>query len=115
MQHEYSKTIHNVRFINPFSYLSSHLALAVFLTISFRFLADMPAARALPPMRPSATAAAFLPSSVVISSISPVAILAIRMARASTSVGRLWPFGPVGTLHLLLRDRHEPEVIDLAV
>ena len=44
------------------------------MAISFRFSADMPAARALPPIRPSATAAAFLPSSVVISSISPVAV-----------------------------------------
>jgi hypothetical protein len=34
---------------------------AAFLAISDRFLADMPAARALPPMRPSSAAAAFLP------------------------------------------------------
>jgi len=45
-----------------------------FVAISDRFLAVMPAACALPPMRPSATAAAFLPSSVVMSSISSVAI-----------------------------------------
>src|SRR2546430_15947758 len=44
---------------------------AAFLAISDRRLALMPSARALPPMRPSATAAAFLPSSVVRSSISP--------------------------------------------
>ena len=50
---------------------------AAFLAISFRFFADMPAARSLPPCAP---AAAFLPSSVVMSSISPVAILAIMMA-----------------------------------
>src|SRR5882762_9676916 len=53
---------------------------AAFLAISERFLAVIPAARALPPMRPSATAAAFFPSSVVMSSISPVAILAIMTA-----------------------------------
>jgi len=57
----------------------------------------MPAARALPPMRPSATAAAFLPSSVVMSSISPVAILAIMMALPIASAGRFSPLGPRGT------------------
>ena len=74
--------------------VSFHLAFAAFLAISFRFFADMPAARAFPPIRPSATAAAFLPSSVVTSSISPVAILAIMTARAFTSAGRRSPFGP---------------------
>jgi hypothetical protein len=66
--------------------------LAAFLAISLRRLADILSARALPPMRPSATAAAFLPSSVVMSSILPVAILAIRMA----SAGRFSPLGPLG-------------------
>jgi hypothetical protein len=59
----------------------------------------MPAARALPPIRPRATAAAFLPSFVVISSISPVAILPIMTARAFTSAGLRSRFGPsVGLL-----------------
>jgi hypothetical protein len=40
-------------------------------------------------MRPSATAAAFLPSSVVMSSISPVAILAMMTALPMASAGRL--------------------------
>jgi hypothetical protein len=39
-------------------------------------------------MCPSATAAAFFPSSVVTSSTSPVAILAIMTARAFASAGR---------------------------
>src|SRR2546423_3379240 len=56
----------------------------------------MPAALAFPPMRPSATAAAFLPSSVVMSSISPVAILATMMALPITSAGRFSPLGPRG-------------------
>src|SRR5258705_13391629 len=38
-------------------------AFAAFLAISFRRLADMPSARAFPPLRPSATAAGSLPSS----------------------------------------------------
>ena len=63
---------------------------AAFLAISRRLRADMPSARAFPPMRPKATAAAFLPSSVVTSLISPVAILAIMTARV-TSAGRFWP------------------------
>src|SRR5256885_828798 len=75
---------------------------AAFLAISFRFLADMPAARAFPPMRPSATAAAFLPSAVVISSISPAAILAIMTAWALTPAGRFCPLGPVDTAGRLL-------------
>src|SRR4051794_30131998 len=49
-------------------------------------------------MRPSATAAAFLPSSVVTSAISPVAILAIRTALRFVSAWRFSPFGPVGIL-----------------
>ena len=73
-------------------------ALAAFFAISLRFLADMLFARAFPPMRPSATAAAFLPSSVVNSSISPVAILAIITARAFKSAGRRSRFGPLAML-----------------
>ena len=47
---------------------------AAFLAISFRFLADMPAARALPPILPSSSAALFLPSWAGKDfSISPVA------------------------------------------
>ena len=65
-----SKTPCSVRF----SYFP-HRCLAAFLAISDRCLAVIAAARALPPMRPSATAAAFLPSSVVMSSILPMAIL----------------------------------------
>ncbi len=37
-------------------------AFAALLAISFRLLADMPSARAFPPLRPSATAAGSLPS-----------------------------------------------------
>jgi hypothetical protein len=46
-------------------------------------------------MRPSATAAAFLQSSVTASSTSPVAILAIITARAFTSAGWRSPLGPL--------------------
>src|SRR5712691_11452413 len=53
-------------------------------------------------MRPSATAAAFLPSSVVTSSISPVAIRATMTARAFTSAGRFSPLGPRGILFTLV-------------
>src|SRR6476660_10030087 len=70
--------------------------LAAFLAISLRRLADILSARALPPMRPSATAAAFLPSSVVMSAISPVAILAIMTALPIASAGRFSPLGPLG-------------------
>jgi hypothetical protein len=58
--------------------------------MGLRFLADMPAALAFPPMRPSATAAAFLPSSVV-----------------TLSAGLFSPLGPRGIPHLeLLSDKH---------
>src|ERR1700730_8067268 len=77
------------------NYSSPQRALAAFFAICLRFLGLSFLARALPPMRPSATAAAFLPSSVVTSSISPVAILAIMTARALTSAGRRSPFGPL--------------------
>src|SRR6266478_9055934 len=69
--------------------------LAAFLAISLRRLAVMPSARALPPMRPSATAAGFLPSSVVMSSISPVAILAIMTALPMASAGCFSPLVPL--------------------
>src|ERR1700733_14401831 len=73
-----------------------HLEAAAFLAISFRRLAVMPSARAFPPIRPSATAAAFLPSSVSVSSISPVAIRMTWMALPITSAGRFSPLGPRG-------------------
>ena len=79
----------------------SHLALAAFCAISFRLRADIPAARALPPMRPSAAAAAFLPSSVVTSSILPVAIVAIMTARTFTSGGTL-AFRSLGHYHRVM-------------
>ena len=41
-------------------------AFAAVLAISFRRLADIPSARAFPPLRPSATAAGSLPSSGVL-------------------------------------------------
>jgi hypothetical protein len=72
-------------------------ALAAFLAISFRLLADMPLALARPPMRPRATAAAFFPSSVTLSSTSPVAIFA-TMTAALGSAWRFSPFGPRDTL-----------------
>src|ERR1700722_206347 len=84
-------------------YLSFHLDLAAFLAISDRRLALIPSARALPPMRPSATAAAFLPSSVVVCSISPVAIRVTWKALPMTSAGRLSPLGPRGMA--LIEDR----------
>ncbi len=73
---------------------SAHLLAAAFLAISFRRFAVIPFARAFPPIRPSATAAAFLPSSVTLSSISPVAIRATMTARWFASAGRFSPFGP---------------------
>src|ERR1019366_7766851 len=59
-------------------------------------------ARALPPMRPSATAAAFFPSSVTLSSISPVAMRATITARWLASAGGFSPLGPLGTLSLVI-------------
>jgi hypothetical protein len=44
-------------------------------------------------MRPSATAAAFLPSSVVMSSISPVAVRPIMTAALTASAGGFSPLG----------------------
>jgi hypothetical protein len=69
--------------------------LAAFLAISRRRLADIPAARAFPPIRPNATAAAFLPSDSGVgrtSLISPVAILCVP---SRPSRGRLaWSVEP---------------------
>jgi hypothetical protein len=45
-------------------------------------------ARAAPPLRPSATAAAFLPSSVIVSSASPVA----RMTWTALPITSAWRF-----------------------
>jgi hypothetical protein len=74
-------------------------ALAAFFAISLRFLAERPCARALPPFRPSSTAALLFPSSVSPnSSISPVAIRMTVTAFEITSAGRLWPFGVRGML-----------------
>ena len=47
-------------------------------------------------MRPSSTAALFLPSSSISSSISPVAIFITLTAVPITSPGRFWPLGPLG-------------------
>jgi hypothetical protein len=68
---------------------------------SFRYLADMPDARALPPILPSSWAALFLPSSAKKdSSISPVAILMTWTALPVTSAGRRSPLGPRGIIVL---------------
>jgi hypothetical protein len=52
-----------------------HLVAAAFLAISFRLFGDnafaLAGPPALPPLRPSSTAAAFLPSTVVFSPRSP--------------------------------------------
>src|SRR6476661_8719337 len=55
-------------------------------------------------MRPSATAAAFLPSSVVRSSISPVAILPIMTAAPIAAAGRFSPLGPRAIAVLVIHD-----------
>src|ERR1700738_230474 len=87
---------------------------AAFLAISLRRLAVMPAARAFPPMRPNATAAAFLPSSVVMSSISPVAILAIITALPMASAGRFSPLGPLGIMYPSLRRQiRQPPILEV--
>lgn len=69
-----------------------HLLRAAFLAIADRSLAVSFAARAgpplIPPLRPRATAAGFLPSSVLTSSTSPVAIAAMRWASWLGSRGR---------------------------
>src|SRR4051794_3166943 len=85
--------------------------LAAALAIAFRRFALKPFARAVPPILPSATAAGFFPSFLedgTLSSISPVAILAIMTARAFTSAGRFSPLGPFGiTDRLLLGGKHK--------
>src|SRR6516164_1824243 len=63
-------------------------AFAAVLAISFRRLADIPSARAFPPLRPSATAAGSLPSSGVLRMTWTV--LPITLA------GRRSPLGPRG-------------------
>jgi hypothetical protein len=63
-----------------------------------RRAADSTAALACPPFLPSSTAALLLPSSVSVSSASPVAILMTVTAFAITSAGRLWPLGVRGML-----------------
>ena len=80
----------NLNQIIPTRILSrqDHRARAAFLAISRRFLDDRLSARALPPLRPSSTAALFLPSSVNVSSISPVAIFMTWTALLITSAGR---------------------------
>lgn len=56
-------------------------------------------ARAVPPIRPRATAALFRPSGIVSdSSSSPVAIRMTWTALEMTSAGRLWPLGVRGML-----------------
>ena|SRR5437879_5594456 len=77
-------------------YRSFHRFLAALRAISARLVLPILFARAKPPFRPSATAAAFFPSSVSVSAISPVAIRMTWTAFAITSAGRFWPFGPLG-------------------
>ncbi len=64
-------------------------AFAAFRAIAFRFAGDSAFALAAPPIRPSATAAGFFPSSAgTDSSVSPVAILMTWTALEITSAGR---------------------------
>ena len=62
-------------------------AFAAVLAISFRRLADIPSARAFPPLRPSATAAGSLPSSGVLRMTWTV----LRITSAGGA--RLWDLG----------------------
>ena len=71
---EIEKRLKPKKIAPPRGYLLVHRLLAALRAISLRRFAVMPFALAFPPIRPSATAAAFLPSSVTLSSISPVAI-----------------------------------------
>src|SRR5688572_21615909 len=64
--------------------------------MALRFRVPSFLARAMPPIRPSVTAALFLPSSFNVSSSSPVAILMTVTALEMTSAGRLWPLGVFG-------------------
>jgi hypothetical protein len=71
-----------------------HRFLAAFRVISARRFLLITSARAFPPLRPSATSAGSLPSSLgLASSLSPVAILATMMAAPITSAGRFSPLG----------------------
>jgi hypothetical protein len=81
---------------------------AAFLAISLRSLADSFLARVLPPLRPPRRASA--DTSDFVSSISPVAILAIMTARAFTSAGRFSPLGPLGIVSAYSR-RSSPAVL----
>src|SRR2546430_11090430 len=63
-------------------------AFAAVLAISFRRLADIPSARAFPPLRPNSTAAGSLPSSGVLRMTWTVLPI--------TSAGRRSPLGPRG-------------------
>src|SRR5713101_7645950 len=70
-------------------YFRRQRAEAAFLAIARRSLPDRLSARAFPPLRPSSTAALFLPSSVSLDSFtSPVAIRMIWTALPITSGGR---------------------------
>ena len=70
---------------------------AAFFAMARRLVAESALALACPPLRPSSTAALFLPFSVTPdSSISPVAIFMTVTAFEITSAGRCWPFGPFG-------------------
>ena len=69
-------------------------AFAAVLAISFRRLADIPSARAFPPLRPSATAAGSLPSSGVLRMTWTVLPI--------TSAGRRSPLGPRGMFFTLV-------------
>jgi len=69
-------------------------AFAAVRAISFRRLADIPSARAFPPLRPSATAAGSLPSSGVLRMTWTVLPI--------TSAGRRSPLGPRGIFFTLV-------------
>jgi len=75
-----------------------HLFAAAFFAIAARRSGLMLLARAFPPRLPSATAAAFLPSSVSISVSSPVRMRMTFTALPITSAGRRSPLGPLGML-----------------
>jgi hypothetical protein len=77
---------------------------AAFLAISVRFFFDKLAARAFPPLsppsRPSATAAGFFPSSVLVSGGAfPVAMSVINLASWFASRGLLERFGILHRCH----------------
>jgi hypothetical protein len=82
-------------------------AAAAFFAMAARSFPLSDSALALPPFRPRLTAALSLPSSFRSSSSSPVAILAILTALATTSAGRFSPFGPLG-IQCFLTEAVEP-------